>query len=360
MRFRHAPVLHALLFGLAVITASGSARADDETAKARGTQDLTQGALRFSRLQHDFGKARQQQDLETVIEVRNMSERAVTGLRVVADCGCYAATVSNTELAPRAQARILIRFKTMAMWGSVTKYPRVRWQDDQERSVKMQVHVDITKGIVLDPGRMHFPQTLVGRIPQGEMLIKYHREDGQPFRLTHVEVPELDLVVSEPRAWEKGDWKGWRIRFRFRKPPPEGVTTSAAFLKTDHPDYPRIRVSVGVMVHGKVWLQKKKLYLGLVPKGSERKATLLFRGFDRSIDLGEVKATSRRGRVSVSVREATHLPRPQGGPTLYELVLTLPANAPEGPIRDTVEILTQVPGYERVAIPVSGRIYIRR
>jgi hypothetical protein len=320
------------------------------TARTEGAPPPGEAPLAFDRLEHDFGRAAQEQDLETEFRYTNVGEGPITGLRAVGDCGCYGVSLSATDLAPGASGTLKVHFRTLSFCGRVSKRMKVIAQAGLPQAIIVKLTVDVIAGVILDPGRIWFGDVLVGSAPTKTVVVKWHAEAGQPFRVTSVEVPGYDFEVSTAE-YAEGPWKGTAITFAFREAPPLGMFSATALLRTDHPTQPRISVPVTANVTGRVWVQSRTVYFGWVTKGTAKSTTLLVKPFSPDVSLGDVTATSRAGTVDVSVT-----PNPGGRAGWWEVKVEVPADAPEGRIDDLLEIRTAVPGEEVTTIEVRGEV----
>ena len=204
-------------------------------------------------------------------------------------------------------------------------------------------------GVVIEPSRVFFGDVLVGQRPSQTIRALWNTKAGQPFEVTQVDVPGHDFAI-ETEALEDGDWRGTSIRLTFTEPPPLGLFSANALIRTTHPDYPRISLPLTANITGRVWVQSRTVYFGWVNEGEAKSTSILVRPFDESVDLGEVSAVSRNGKVAVEV-----VPFP-GHPTWRRLRVTAPATAARGRLDDVVELRTAVRGEEVTAIQVRGEV----
>lgn len=344
----HPPWL--LLIVAAPLLLIAPARADDAPAGA--------GALVWDRVAHDFGSVGQNQELEAVFTYTNRGQVTVSDIRAQPDCGCYGLMLSDTILGPGESGTLKVRFRTLTFIGRVLKHARVQYVDAAPRRVRLGLSMMVDAGVLLEPSRVYFGEVVRGAKPRGEIHLQYREGHSRAFRVTKVHLPDDDFEPITPVPYSDPRdpaWKGWTLAFQFARVPPLGVYSKHAVVETDHPDYPRVRVSLTANVVGKVWIQKPRLYLGLVPRGETRELTTLVRPARGSgVKLGRVSARARKG-----VLVARLLPV-EGRPEHYTLVVRLPENAPPGMLDDVVEIRTEVAGEAVTTVEVRGRVYERR
>ncbi len=312
--------------------------------------DGTGPRLRVDRLQHDFGAVGQEQELETSFEYANEGDAPLKGIRAIGDCGCYGVTVSKEELAPGERGTLHVKFRTLRFNGHVKKRLKLVTANGERKPIVVKLLLDVVAGVILAPGRIWFGDVLVGSSPVKTVYAKWHTETGQPFEITGVEVPGYDFAI-ETVPYEQGAWKGTAIQFAFKEAPPLGMFSATALIRTDHPDYARISLPLTAHVTGKVWLQSRTVYFGWVPKGKSKRTAILVKPFSKDVDLGEVTAVSRKGRIEVTVEKD-----PMGRAGWWRVVVVVPGDAEVGKLDDVLEIRTQVPGEEKTEIEVRGEV----
>lgn len=342
---------------LLVAACAASARAEGEPA-AGGPR------IAFDRLEHDFGVVRQEQELTTEFKYRNEGDAPLKDLKTIADCGCYGVTLSKPEVAPGESATLKITFHTLLFTGPIHKKLSVKSNDPTKPDVTIRLHVLVGQGVVLDPGRVYFGDVLLGTVPSRSFAVKWLDGVGRPFEITAIEIPgRADDFKIETAPFEEtqrlgegkeGKWKGTKVTLTFTKPPPLGMFSSTALVRTDHPDFPRLVVALTASVSGKVWVQSRKAIFGMPMEGTTKQLTIAVRPFNKEVSLGTVKATVRGGKVEAKIERDPAMP--EGN---YRLVVSLPATAKPGSIDDVVEIHTEVKGEETVEIAVTGTVLPR-
>ena len=330
-----------------LILGPAAARGEDESPGLvfQGLERGTDGVWT-----HEFGEAAQQQELEATLTYRNGGSQAVTGIRAVGDCGCYGVTLSSTRLAPGQQGTLTVRFRTLMFSGVVTKRLRLHSDGGPKHGLVLKLRVDVVAGVVIEPPRIWFGDVLVGSLPQQTVVAKWHEGSGRPFKVLEIDVPGHDFDIRT-QPYREGKWTGTAVTLAFKTPPPLGMFTGNAMLRTDHPDYPVITLALTANVTGKVWVQTRKVYLGWVPRGQTKRTTVLVRPLDAGTDLGDVTAKCRGGRVDVRVEK-----RPRDPAGWWRLIIEVPKDAAPGRLDDTIEVRTKVPGEEVTEVRVRGEV----
>lgn len=329
----HAPAL----VGTALLACAGCSKA---APQSRAVLDRTS---------HDFGIVRQNADLTTAFTLANRGDAELHVKSLQGNCGCIVAKATTTTLAPGAEATIDVTLHTFTMVGAHTKWIEVATDDPANPRQVLELSADISAGLVVEPAGFFFPLSLAGTVPAPRMVLKWHEGRGAPFHVTRVDVSGVDAeAVASP--FESPPWKGVELTLRFRRAPPIGTVAGRATITTDSPDVPTIDALIGGAISGKVWISQTTTSFGPVTQGKGAHVRVLVRGFDSTIDLGEVTATVERGQVTATVSRP---PDAEGG---YAIDVRLPTSAPEGPVRDLIRVTTRVPGEEVIELPVEGTV----
>jgi hypothetical protein len=340
---RRSPLPLLLVPALIAAVLLGAAAADED--EAPGGPRLV-----VDREVHAFGTAAQEEELHAEFTYRNAGDETVTGIKAIGDCGCYGVTLSAETLEPGEEGTLQVSFRTLMFSGTVNKRLRLAAANLPGKDVFIKLSVDVVGGVILDPGRVWFGDVLEGTIPTQKIVAKWHKEEGTPFQIESVEVPghEFDVAL-EP--YDTAEWQGTEIALTFKTPPPLGMFSATALIRTDHPDFPRISLALSANVSGKVWVQSRTLYFGWVTQGREKSTTILVRGITPDVDLGDVTARSRHGHVDVALEANAN-----GREGWWRLVVTVGADAEPGKIDDVIEIHSAVPGEEITEVHVRGEV----
>lgn len=307
--------------------------------------------IKLDELTHDFGIVRQQQDLTAKIRYTNTGS-APLHLTARGECSCAQVTASKKTLEPGESGELELTFHTYWFSGRITKSVTVTSDDPDHGEVHVKVTADVSAGILLDPQNFFFNAALVGTSPTSTVKVKYKMGVGKPFRITDVRATGTGTadMKFDVRAFFEGDWKGYEVTMKFNEPPPAMSVSGEAFITTDDPEYKSIRLLVGGLISTKVFLAQRKTSIGMPEQGKDVTIKLGCRGFDDTIELGDVSAKSRKGVVSArAVKDPTD-------PKTWLIEITLPGTTPVGPVSDVVEVTTEVRGEEHLEIEVEGTV----
>ena len=352
-------LLPVFLLGIWLTGAVPTAQAEDDPKKPAAP---AAAGLVLDTTEHDFGIVEQNSEYDARIRYRNTGTTEIRNIRVKADCGCYAAAVSEPSLAPGESGEISIQFRTLSFRGVIVKKLSVLYDEGGPKRAIVKLRVRVFGGVLVVPGRVYFGEILEGTRPEGSVDLLYYPDAGEPFEIERIELGDLPLETEitpydDPKHTER---KGWHVVFRFTKPPARGVYSKKAVLYLTHPRTPKVRVPLTAHVVGKVWTQTSRVHLGLVARGETKSATVLLRHFDGTTPLGNVTGAAAKGVLQVRIEEGFTPPSGNTPPRPAKIVrVTVPADAPVGALNDDIVVTTEVPGEEKVVIQVRGRVYER-
>ena len=359
---------------LLILLLVGSTRAD-EPAKDTQTKDTkgkqSAGGLVLEKTVLDYGVVDQNREYSATVGYRNAGPARIEGLRANASCSCYSVTLTDTELEPGATGTLTVRFRTHGFTGRASKSLHLHYSDGQPRKVKVQMVLNIVGGVLVE--RLHLGELLAGTKPAGSVPLLWYEGVGQPFEIESIEIPGQPIATRvepwapttprvDPEAAERGvkpreplPFRGWLIHFTFTEPPPRGIYSQKAIVKLKHPTQQQVLIPITANIVGKVWVQTSRIYLGLVRQGQSKSAAVAFKPFKPEFALGEVSARARKGLLTVTIEDGFGPMGPH-----KKLRVTVPTDAPPGPLDDVIELRTEVPGEELVTVEVRGRVFVAR
>ncbi|MDJ0523489.1 MAG: DUF1573 domain-containing protein [Planctomycetota bacterium] len=341
-------VLAALLLAL---LASAHAAAEDAPAKG------ADGPLVFDRSVVDYGIVDQNREYAAEVRYRNAGRQAIRDIKARASCSCYSVALTDTALEPGAEGTLTVRFRTHGFYDKISKSLHLHYVDGAQRKAKLQLVLNIVGGVLVS--RLHLGEHLAGTMPSGSVPLRWYEGVGKPFEIERIEIPGQPIATRvEPfvgKTERDRKYKGWRIHFTFTEPPPRGIYSKRAIVTTTHPTQKRVLIPITANIVGKVWVQTSRVYLGLVRQGQTKTASVAFKPFKPEFKLGAVSARARKGLLTVKIEDGFGPMGPH-----KKLHVTVPADAPPGPLDDVIELRTEVPGEELVTVEVRGRVFVPR
>ncbi len=312
--------------------------------------------LAVDRTNHHFGVVKQNEVRTATFTYTNTSDAAVEGIGARGECGCNAIKLSDTTLEPGASGTLEVEFSTLTLGGHLTKRVHLFSKDHTRGEALITLKISIVEGLILRPPAVTFGTVLKDTTPSKSFYLKWYEGHGRPFEVTSVEVPGFDFASTITPYTNARDerWGGWTIELRFKETPPLGMLSAEVLVRTTDADRPRLTLPLSANVSGRIWMQSRTISFGAFPQGKPRTASLKFRPLRRDIDLGEVKAVARKGKVTVEVK-----PDPlHGKDGVWRLYAAVVDDVEPGSLDDEViELHTQVEGEEVTIIKVRG--YVR-
>jgi len=152
-------MLRVLPLLILLIAAPAWADGDEAPDKPSEPPALIHAGHRFlsvDRVEHDFGNAKQREQLSTAFIITNTSTEKLERIRVRADCGCNAVELSDKELDPGATATLKVGFSTGTLSGTIVKKVRVEGGDRSLGEAVLRLRISVVSGLVLAPGAAMF------------------------------------------------------------------------------------------------------------------------------------------------------------------------------------------------------------
>lgn len=348
--------LAALVLALAQAPTARAADEDGPLVVADGkTITIRKGGADKTVPGHSFGVVAQEADVSVDLPYANTGTAALRGIRVSSGCSCFGATISERALAPGATGTLTLRFRSGRIKGEVAKPLRLLYLvGDAKKSTTIHIHARVIAGVLVE--RVWFGEVRSGARPTASAPLAWYHGVGTPFEITKIEVggPQVSTRVEPYQAADGTTYRGWTIHVTFEEPPPKGVYARKAVVHTTHPDHPTVLVPLHANVVGALWVQSSRLYLGLVPEGEARSASVKIKLTGKEPPpLGPVEVKARGGVLVTSVKDGFD---PFTGPHKV-VTVTVPAGTKAGKVDDVLEIRAKQAGDEVTEIRVLGRVF---
>ncbi len=304
---------------------------------------------------HSFGIVAQQADVSVALPYRNTGTQPLEGIRVSSGCSCFGATLSDRMLAPGAQGTLTIRFRSSAMKGTVEKPMRLLYvQGGAKALTTLYIQAKVIAGVLVE--RAWFGEVRSGSTPSASAPLAWFHGVGTPFEIEKIEVsgPKMSTRVEPYQVGDGSTYRGFTIHFTFEEPPPKGIYSRKAVVHTTHPDHPTVLVPLNANVVGALWVQTSRIYLGLVPEGTARSASVKIKLSGKEPPpLGAVEVKARGGLLKIAVKDGFD---PFVGPHKV-VTVTVPADTKAGKVDDVLEVRATQAGDDVTEIQVLGRVY---
>lgn len=142
-----------------------------------------------------FGKIYQTGKMvHKVITLKNAGADSIIIKKVSTSCGCTAALLSDSVLAPGQQTEVKIRFNPTGYIGEVTKYVYVSNSDPKNRLMTVRITGYVAYALQPTPGYVLFNNVHVGKVDSSEVTLS--NTTNETMRITGVDVPTKEITYK--------------------------------------------------------------------------------------------------------------------------------------------------------------------
>ncbi len=128
------------------------------------------------------------------ITLKNAGSDTVTIMKVTTSCGCTAALLSDSVLAPGQQTEVKIQFNPTGYIGEVTKYVYVVNSFPKDRLVTVKMTGYVAYALQPTPGYVLFNNVRVGRPDSTEVTLS--NTTDEVMKITGVEIPTQEITYK--------------------------------------------------------------------------------------------------------------------------------------------------------------------
>lgn len=315
--------------------------------EAAGTPEL-----RFERLEHDFGKVSDLDQLHAEFPFRNEGDGRLVISEVKASCGCTATKLTRTEFGPGEGDSIGVDYHPIGR-GPQGKTITVRSNDPKRPTIVLRILSDVQPFVEFQPMTLQFGTVEYGRAHTAEATFRCVDPDAEVLAVEslnrHMAVQitgrdpdgthHLQVTILETAPWG-GFTTNARVRVRGRREPGGELVTHEKNLVV-HAD-----------LYGKLRLERSILAVGRVEHGKPFETRLRLTHVDGepfqvvSVQLLDPQPPGLTAR-------AEPVPASKGGGV--DLVVSGSTGTYEGLIRGRLRFLTDIPGEPEHEVPVMGK-----
>ena len=310
-------------------------------------------------LTHEFGPMSTQKTGTHKWVVKNQGDANLEIWLAGSSCVCTIAKLKETGakeiLKPGESTEVELEWKTKDMLGEFAKNATIGTNDPSRPEFRLNVH-----GMVHDPVVM-LPRLQEGVLPIGDISseetkktsIALFSPERPNLKLTKIVTSRPDLIIAksipltlaECQQLETGG--GNRLNIELKPGLSLGTFREEVVIETDHPDQPKITVTLVGSVSGPISVMPSNLRLVIVNSkdGNTSQVNLLVRE-GRSTNF---KVTHKPDKTEIAII-------PNDTPTLkgrYRLTLTVPPGTAAGRIDDEIILHTDHPKVSELKIPVN-------
>jgi hypothetical protein len=309
-------------------------------------------------LTHEFGMMSVQKTGTHNWKVTNRGEGDLELFMISSTCMCTIAKFKEGAKAlvkPGESTEIALEWKTNNAVGDYSKGATIGTNDPSEPEFKLGVHGHVHMPIVVVP-ELHENVLPVGTISNDEpktTSIAVMAPDKADFKLTKITTSKPDYITVKPiplKPEESAQLKskgGYRLDIQFKQGMPQGNFREQLVLETDHPEQPKVEMTLTGSVTGAISVMPGSLRMINVggKEGGTGQLTLLVRGGQAT----NFTVAQKPEKVDVTVV-------PNETPSLkgrYRLNVIVPPGTPAGLVDGEVILRTDHPKVKELKIPVN-------
>ena len=309
--------------------------------------------LSFGTTTHDFGIVSDDKPVTYKFEFTNTSDRVVTIKNVQTSCGCTTAPLTKRTFAPGESYGIDVTFNPQNRRGRELKTIHVDTDDAGFPRYDLQISVEIRPRVLIEPTIASLGMIKAGSAGSQIVTISGRSAD---FDIVEAKLRDDRLKlerVERTRATRDGD-PMWQISYRVEVP--AGLTMGAIRtfldLSTNDPERKALSVAVNAEVIGDLAVMPDRVELRLSREGErwQREVRIEHRT-QQAFEITGLDVDSPAGmNVVLDLMEEAKKDKP------YVQRIRVSGDAPTAPGRVSGKLMvsTNVPGMEKIEIPLSG------
>jgi archaellum component FlaG (FlaF/FlaG flagellin family) len=293
----------------------------------------------------DFGTVEQGTPVTHVFQLKNTGDTALRISNVKSSCGCTAAVVSDHDVQPGGEARVLATLDTSRVAGRTTKVLSVYSDDPQVPVAALTLTGTVLADLTLTPNPVY-----LGRIRRGEAVTReVVIRPGRPLGKDTVRAVTGELSGLQTRLDLAADGTQ-RLVLGLGPDVPLGRFTREVRLETTSARQPVIVLPVFGSIEGDVVVLPSQVSFGVARAGASPERRLLIR--NRGLQPLTVRRVSVPDAFDYSLRTL------ENG-LEYQLSLKLRDDVRPGTVSGEVEIFTDHPTEQRVVVPLHAVVQRR-
>ena len=205
-------------------------------------------AIRFDKLEHDFGRLDQGDVVKTVFIFRNTGNARLMVHRVRVSCGCTPAFTDSRYTEPGETGRISVTLDTQGKRGRLRKPITIYTNDKAKPEVSLFVLADVRVLVKLAPHIIYIEQARLGEVIRE--TVRLENKSGRPITITSVTSsrPEIEAILSK-RAIPAEGQGSLAVTISIPKNAATHISGRVT-LTTSHPKCPKINLPVYARVVG--------------------------------------------------------------------------------------------------------------
>lgn len=203
------------------------------------------GNLKFERVEHDFGKIRDDAPVaDATFKFSNVGSAAITLKALTLQCSCAAGKFARPlpyAVAPGESGEIVVSFNPLGRSGKDRKTVAVETDDPAAPKVELAIVAEVVARIRIEPRALYLGEFARGVAGEPKRVTVTARFDENPFKSATVDDPSFDWKRVEAKETSVDGEKAWQETYE--------VTFKGA------PNFGRIQAKAQILCHEKAKMQ---------------------------------------------------------------------------------------------------------
>ena len=191
--------------------------------------------------EYNFGRIYQGEKVEHVFQFSNAGDAPLSILRVRSSCGCTAALVSSTELAPGEAGEVRTTFDSTRFRGEVVKTVYLYSNDPVRRVIQLTIRGKVKPELVIDPSQLDFGLLNPGEEKETRLKLSNQGEKEVSFPRVETTTPELKASLTESKL---APGQSGELVIRALPREGRGRLSGYVLVTTTNPRVPELRIPV--------------------------------------------------------------------------------------------------------------------
>jgi len=293
----------------------------------------------------DFGIVLQETTHRTEVLVRNQGTELLEIRGIDSDCGCTVAQLADSTLEPGEAVPLAVTLSTRHFAGNIAKHILLETNDPGAPKAKVTLTAFVREMVRVTPTALDFGVRARGETAAETVVIRSLSSDT--LQVLDIVVPEETLTAQTSSSAE-GDSLIHRVTFTLRRDAPVGAFRETAVVRTSHRLAKSLKIEVAGQIVSFFRTDPPEISLGQVRQGQTRSRSLMLRG-EGAAGHRVTGASSSAPGLTVTIETIEEQ-------RVYEIIVGIPADMPDGRIDATLRVTTDDPAQPEILVPVRGTV----
>ncbi len=297
----------------------------------------------FNELSKDFGPVPHGHLATHPFRVVNRTGGTVHISNVRVSCGCTAARALQTTLAPGQETAILVEMDTRRFFNHRAVTVFVQFDQPRFDEVRLWIQANSRDDVTVIPETLSFGRIKPGSTPTASVMVSFLGDNN--WHITSAGGDSNYIKVSYRQTRRSDGEVTFQVTAQMRPETPEGKWFTDAWLTTNNPSMPKLRVPLTVEVANPKKTAPRIIALGKVKVGAEAGRQVILRG-EKPFRVTAITGTDSQFQVRDTNQESR---------SVHVLTLTVQPETP-GIFNRTIRIRTDMPNGADIEFKAQAEI----